>query len=234
MASKRKKKTKQSSHWSDNMPEHSDILWKQGDPRSYIASSNHIEKIDGKRGRYIFNHAVSSQAPGDRNIRPEHVAYLAPFVAGMRRPEGGKNIRDGIAYGEKDPRSLDVSYTNSSDPRLRNKLRTQAGWAAAGTQNSYDRFISGEHRVGDLSRSIQTWRTPEGATDDPDGLNKDFLDNYRFYINEIQQEQKQFNSEQRKKIDIHGRRSIGRVRGVRRFFEKERSFYTQNNSPLKP
>lgn len=216
------------------MPEHSNTLWKQGDPRSYIAASNFIEGIDGKRGRFIFNHAITSQAPGDRNIRPENVAYLAPFVAGMRIPEGGKNVRDGIAYGEKDKRALDVSYTNSSDPRLRNKLRTQAGWAAAGTQNSYDRFHSGKHRVGDLVKSIQTWRTPEDATDDPDKLNQFFEGNYRFYVEQIQKNQKEFEDKARKKYDEHGPRSIGRVRGVRRFFEQEKSFYGKNSSPLKP
>jgi len=225
-----KKKTK---HWSDNMPEHSSILWEQGDPRSYIASSNLIEQIDGKRGRYIFNHAISSQAPGDRNIRPEMVAKLAPYVAALR-PAEGRHVRDGIAYGEKDDRALDTVYTNSSDPRLRNTLRTQAGWAAAGTQNSYDRYVSGVHRKSDLAESIQTWRTPLDATDDPDGLNKNFLPNYRFFINKIQQDQKSFEAKERKKYDIHGRKSIGRLRGVRNFMAKERFFYAKNNSPLRP
>lgn len=228
MAKKKKKK-----HWSDDMPEHSSTLWPQGDPRSYISSSNFIEKIDGKRGRFIFNHAITSQAPGDRNIRPKHLAYLAPFVAAIRASEG-RHVRDGIAYGEKDDRSIDTVYTNSSDPRLKNKLRTQAGWAAAGTQNSYDRHVSGVHRKSDLAESIQTWRTPENAPDDPDGLNKNFLSNLRFFSNQIQQEQKLFEAEERKKYDIHGRRSNGRLRGVRNFMAKEKSFYAKNNSPLIP
>jgi hypothetical protein len=227
----KKKKTK---HWSDNMPEHSSILWRQGDPRSYIASSNFIEQIDGQRGRYVFNHAITSQAPGDRNIRPDMVAKLAPYVAAIRAAEGGKKIRDGIAYGEKDKRSLDVVYTNSPDPRLRNKLRTQAGWAAAGTQKSYDRYTSGVVGGEDLAQAIQQRRTPLDATDDPDGYNKNFLGNYRFLISEIQQNQKSYEDEARKKYDVHGRKSIGRLAGVRRFMQKERSFYGKNSSPLRP
>ena len=102
------------------------------------------------------------------NIRPECRDMLAPIVAAIRYAEnGGKGKEYGILH-----------------PRVKPTYRSQAGWCAATVQKNYDRWVKAG-RKGEFIVFLGNRYCPVGAENDPNGLNKNWTKNVRFYVDKF-------------------------------------------------
>lgn len=225
-------------------------LTKKRDPELVAFDKGHFNRtMDGnpEQGRLMakaFEHAITSQAKGDRNIRPELVGTLAPFVAAAAMAEG-KGLRHGRAWGELAGGSEDKPYIpKSNDPRSNDPdlttgygayLRQQAGWNASGAQKTWDSGTidkkTGEWKAGPsrpLPKGhptspgwvafIGAWgnrRTKPGASNDPTGSNENFIPNMLLGVPEIHENQKKIDKEHKEL------KSVGRLRGVQKWREQE-------------
>ena len=102
------------------------------------------------------------------NIRSECRDMLAPIVAAIRYAEnGGKGKEYGILH-----------------PRVKPTYRSQAGWCAATVQKNYDRWVKAG-RKGEFIVFLGNRYCPVGAENDPNGLNKNWTKNIRFYVDKF-------------------------------------------------
>jgi len=100
----------------------------------------------------------------EANIRPECRELLSPIVASIRYSEnGGKGKEYGILH-----------------PRVKPTYRSQAGWCSATVQKNFDRWIN-KGAKGSFIDFLGARYCPIGADNDPDGLNKYWIRNVRFY-----------------------------------------------------
>lgn len=120
-----------------------------------------LEK-DGKACADAFQDAI------EVNIRPECRDMLAPIVAAIRYAEnGGKGKEYGILH-----------------PRVKPTYRSQAGWCAATVQKNYDRWVKAGSK-GEFIVFLGNRYCPVGAENDPNGLNKHWIKNVRFYVDKF-------------------------------------------------
>ena len=117
-----------------------------------------IKAKDGKERGDAFQNAV------EVNIRSECRELLAPIVASIRYAEnGGKGREYGILH-----------------PRVKPTYRSQAGWCSATVQKNFDRWIALGAK-GSFIDFLGARYCPIGAENDPNGLNKHWVRNVRFY-----------------------------------------------------
>ena len=122
---------------------------------------NAIESKDGKACADAFQDAINV------NIREECRAMLAPVVSAIRYAEnGGKGREYGILH-----------------PRVKPTYRSQAGWCSATVQKQYDRWVKAGSKGGFIE-SLGARYCPIGADNDPDGLNKYWIINVKYYLTE--------------------------------------------------
>ncbi len=119
-----------------------------------LAGVSAIERKDGPTKAAEFQDAIEA------NIRPELRETLAPIVAAIRYAEDGRAGREyGILH-----------------PRVKPTYRSQAGWAAASVQKSWDRWVAAG-QPGDFITHLGARYCPVGADNDPDGLNRHWVGN---------------------------------------------------------
>ena len=123
-----------------------------------------IEAKDGVECAKQFQDAV------EVNIRPELQAELAPIVAAIRYAEnGGKGREYGILH-----------------PRVKPTYRSQAGWCAATVQKNYDRWLKVRGEADcDFIPFLGHRYCPIGADNDPNGLNKHWIQNVNHLTRQI-------------------------------------------------
>lgn len=122
-----------------------------------LAQSLSYEAIEAKDG---VECAKQFQDAVEVNIRPELRAELAPIVAAIRYAEnGGKGREYGILH-----------------PRVKPTYRSQAGWCAATVQKNYDRWLKADTKLSFIEFLGHRY-CPIGADNDPDGLNKHWIQN---------------------------------------------------------
>lgn len=129
---------------------------------SWDSSIQAIRLLDGDRAANDFVDAVQV------NIRPSLQADLAPMVAAIRHAERGGRGRE---YGVLNARA-EVSY------------RAQAGWCAATVQKNYDRWMA-DGANGDFVSFLGQRYAPIGASNDPNGLNRNWVPNVSHYYREF-------------------------------------------------
>lgn len=102
--------------------------------------------------------------------------FLYPILYAIRKAENGAKRRElGIIH----PR-CEVEM----DKRPNETLDIQAGWAAATVQKNYDRWIKAG-KPNDYITYLGHRFCPEGAVNDPDGLNKNWIPNVNSWIKKI-------------------------------------------------
>jgi hypothetical protein len=69
-------------------------------------------------------------------------------------------------------------------PRVKPTYRSQAGWCAATVQKNYDRWVKAG-RKGEFIVFLGNRYCPVGAENDPNGLNKNWTKNVRFYVDKF-------------------------------------------------
>ena len=127
-----------------------------------VPGQDAILKKDGQAAAEAFQDAI------EVNIRPECRDMLAPIVAAIRYAEnGGKGKEYGILH-----------------PRVKPTYRSQAGWCAATVQKNYDRWVKAG-RKGEFIVFLGNRYCPVGAENDPNGLNKNWTKNVRFYVDKF-------------------------------------------------
>jgi hypothetical protein len=127
-----------------------------------VPGQDAILKKDGQDKALEYKDAI------EVNIRPECRDILAPIVAAIRYAEnGGKGKEYGILH-----------------PRVKPTYRSQAGWCAATVQKNYDRWVKAG-RKGEFIVFLGNRYCPVGAENDPNGLNKNWVKNVRFYVDKF-------------------------------------------------
>jgi hypothetical protein len=127
-----------------------------------VPGQDAILQKDGQAAAEAFQDAI------EVNIRPECRDMLAPIVAAIRYAEnGGKGKEYGILH-----------------PRVKPTYRSQAGWCAATVQKNYDRWVKAG-RKGEFIVFLGNRYCPVGAENDPNGLNKNWVKNVRFYVDKL-------------------------------------------------
>jgi hypothetical protein len=127
-----------------------------------VPGQDAILQKDGQAAAEAFQDAI------EVNIRPECRDILAPIVAAIRYAEnGGKGKEYGILH-----------------PRVKPTYRSQAGWCAATVQKNYDRWVKAG-RKGEFIVFLGNRYCPVGAENDPNGLNKNWTKNVRFYVDKF-------------------------------------------------
>jgi hypothetical protein len=127
-----------------------------------VPGQDAILKKDGQDKALEYKDAI------EVNIRPECRDILAPIVAAIRYAEnGGKGKEYGILH-----------------PRVKPTYRSQAGWCAATVQKNYDRWVKAG-RKGEFIVFLGNRYCPVGAENDPNGLNKNWTKNVRFYVDKF-------------------------------------------------
>jgi hypothetical protein len=127
-----------------------------------VPGQDAILKKDGQDKALEYKDAI------EVNIRPECRDILAPIVAAIRYAEnGGKGKEYGILH-----------------PRVKPTYRSQAGWCAATVQKNYDRWVKAG-RKGEFIVFLGNRYCPVGAENDPNGLNKNWIKNVRFYVDKF-------------------------------------------------
>ena len=127
-----------------------------------VPGQDAIIKKDGQDKALEYKDAI------EVNIRPECRDILAPIVAAIRYAEnGGKGKEYGILH-----------------PRVKPTYRSQAGWCAATVQKNYDRWVKAG-RKGEFIVFLGNRYCPVGAENDPNGLNKNWTKNVRFYVDKF-------------------------------------------------
>jgi hypothetical protein len=127
-----------------------------------VPGQDAILQKDGQAAAEAFQDAI------EVNIRPECRDMLAPIVAAIRYAEnGGKGKEYGILH-----------------PRVKPTYRSQAGWCAATVQKNYDRWVKAG-RKGEFIVFLGNRYCPVGAENDPNGLNKNWTKNVRFYVDKF-------------------------------------------------
>ena len=127
-----------------------------------VPGQDAILKKDGQDKALEYKDAI------EVNIRPECRDILAPIVAAIRYAEnGGKGKEYGILH-----------------PRVKPTYRSQAGWCAATVQKNYDRWVKAG-RKGEFVVFLGNRYGPVGAENDPNGLNKNWVKNVRFYVDKF-------------------------------------------------
>jgi hypothetical protein len=116
-----------------------------------------IRDKDGRANADLYQDAI------EVNIRPECRTKLAPIVAAIRYAENGKKYQYGIIHKKCKP-----------------GYRNQAGWCAATVQKNYDRWVKAGSK-GDFITFLGKRYCPVGADNDPNGLNKHWIKNVKFY-----------------------------------------------------
>ena len=130
----------------------------------YYTAIDYIEAKDGLEGAQEFHEAVED------NIRQGAYKHeLAAIVAAIRYAENGTTYQYGIIH-----------------KRCPKTYRGQAGWCAATVQKNWDRYLT----AGGDSRDIVSYITylggkycPIGADNDPNGLNKHWIENVTHHYN---------------------------------------------------
>jgi len=127
-----------------------------------VPGQDAILQKDGQAAAEAFQDAI------EVNIRPECRDMLAPIVAAIRYAEnGGKGKEYGILH-----------------PRVKPTYRSQAGWCAATVQKNYDRWVKAGSK-GEFIVFLGNRYCPVGAENDPNGLNKNWTKNVRFYVDKF-------------------------------------------------
>jgi len=127
-----------------------------------VPGQDAILQKDGQTAAEAFQDAI------EVNIRPECRDMLAPIVAAIRYAEnGGKGKEYGILH-----------------PRVKPTYRSQAGWCAATVQKNYDRWVKAGSK-GEFIVFLGNRYCPVGAENDPNGLNKNWVKNVRFYVDKF-------------------------------------------------
>lgn len=127
-----------------------------------VPGQDAILQKDGQAAAEAFQDAI------EVNIRPECRDMLAPIVAAIRYAEnGGKGKEYGILH-----------------PRVKPTYRSQAGWCAATVQKNYDRWVKAGSK-GEFIVFLGKRYCPVGAENDPNGLNKNWTKNVRFYVDKF-------------------------------------------------
>jgi len=127
-----------------------------------VPGQDAILKKDGQDKALEYKDAI------EVNIRPECRDILAPIVAAIRYAEnGGKGKEYGILH-----------------PRVKPTYRSQAGWCAATVQKNYDRWVKAGSK-GEFIVFLGNRYCPVGAENDPNGLNKNWVKNVRFYVDKF-------------------------------------------------
>ena len=127
-----------------------------------VPGQDAILQKDGQAAAEAFQDAI------EVNIRPECRDMLAPIVAAIRYAEnGGKGKEYGILH-----------------PRVKPTYRSQAGWCAATVQKNYDRWVKAGSK-GEFIVFLGNRYCPVGAENDPNGLNKNWVKNVRFYVDKF-------------------------------------------------
>ena len=126
-----------------------------------VPGQDAILKKDGQDKALEYKDAI------EVNIRPECRDILAPIVAAIRYAEnGGKGKEYGILHPRVKPSQL------ASDR------------CAATVQKNYDRWVKAG-RKGEFIVFLGNRYCPVGAENDPNGLNKNWTKNVRFYVDKF-------------------------------------------------
>jgi hypothetical protein len=120
-----------------------------------------IERKDGAAGAAKFEDAIRT------NIRPALRAELAPIVAAIRHAENGAAGREYGVLGAGVRRDME---------RKGDTYRPQAGWCAATVQKTYDRWVKAGAK-GEFIAFLGKRYCPVGAKNDPNGLNRNWVNN---------------------------------------------------------
>ena len=130
-------------------------------PVSAESWSQAIARKDGQAAAAKLQDAVNV------NIRPELRSELAPIVAAIRFAENGAAGREYGILGAGVKRDM---------KRKGDTYRPQAGWSAATVQKNYDRWVKAG-KPGEFIAFLGKRYCPVGADNDPNGLNKHWINN---------------------------------------------------------
>ena len=120
-----------------------------------------IKSKDGAVAAAKFEDAVRV------NIRKDLRPTLAPIVAAIRHAENGSAGREYGVLGAGVRRDM---------KRKGDTYRPQAGWCAATVQKTWDRWVKAG-KPGDFITFLGKRYCPVGADNDPNGLNKHWVNN---------------------------------------------------------
>jgi len=143
-----------------------------------------VTEVAGRDDRISASSYFSDSEFEIINYTAECVGVDSAYLMAIRKAENG---RDGLEFGiiSTSEYGRDIGIVENGEFRgYKNEFEKQASWCAWTVKKNLERFRNSNFD-GDFIEFLQVKYCPVGVENDPDGLNKNWAKNVRFYYDKF-------------------------------------------------